>query len=98
MALTIFWTKRADKNFDKIISYLNEIWGEAVAKDFVRRVYELLDILLEFPEMGSIQHRQKGIRGFVVVKQVMLFYKITPDKNVILNLFDTRQNTKKKGH
>jgi len=98
MALVIFWTKRADKKFDKIIAYLEEVWGEAVAKQFVLRVYELLDLLIKYPELGSLQHKQKKIRGFVITKQVSLFYKYDSDRIVILNLFDTRQSIKKKGH
>ena len=34
MALKIFWTKRADKNFSQILNYLSEEWGDNVAKAF----------------------------------------------------------------
>ena len=44
MALEIYWTKRADKNFDKIIDYLLNEWGENVSRAFVKKVYDFLDI------------------------------------------------------
>jgi plasmid stabilization system protein ParE len=96
VALTIFWTKRADKKFDKIILYLQEEFGENVTRSFVKRVYELLDVLSEFPEMGNFQHEEKEIRGFVVIKQVTMFYKVRDENIIILNLFDNRQSPKKR--
>ncbi|RPH29901.1 MAG: type II toxin-antitoxin system RelE/ParE family toxin [Bacteroidales bacterium] len=80
MALTIYWSKRADRKFDKIISYLEEEWGDTVTKAFVKKVYDFLDILIEFPEIGSVEHAERNIRGFVIVKQLTLFYKIKEDK------------------
>lgn len=88
--------KRADKKFDEIIEYLLQEWGETVTKAFVKKVYDFLDILIEFPEIGSIEHVEKNIRGFVIVKQLTVFYKIENDKIVLLNFFDNKQNPKRK--
>lgn len=96
MALTIYWSKRADNKFDKIISYIEKEWGEVVARAFVKKVYDFLDILVEFPEIGSMEHADREIRGFVIVKQLTLFYKIKEDKIILLNFFDNRQNPKRK--
>lgn len=96
MALTIYWSKRADNKFDKIISYIDEEWGAVVARAFVKKVYDFLDILVEFPEIGSVEHAEREIRGFVIVKQLTLFYKIKEDKIILLNFFDNRQNPKRK--
>ena len=41
MALTIRWTKRAEKKFDKIIEYLLAEWNEQVTEAFVKKVYVL---------------------------------------------------------
>ncbi len=96
MALTIYWSKRADNKFDKIIDYLEGEWGETVTKAFVKKVYDFLDILIEFPEIGGIEHIERNIRGFVIVKQLTIFYKIKEDKIILLNFFDNRQNPKTK--
>ena len=76
MALTIYWSKSADKKFDKILTFLEEEWGETVTTAFVKKVYDFLDILAEFPEIGSLEHTERNIRGFVIVRQLTLFYKI----------------------
>ena len=96
MALRIFWSKRADKKFDKILDYLNAEWGEKVTSAFVKKVYDFLDILIEFPEIGSVENVERGIRGFVIVKQITIFYKVSGNKIILLNFFDNRQGSKKK--
>ena len=96
MALKIVWTKRADRSFDKIIEYLEVEWGNKVVRSFVKKTYDLFDILMEFPEIGSIENEEKSIRGFTLIKQVTVFYKIKENELIILHFFDNRQNPKKK--
>jgi len=48
MALKITWSKRAEKNFEKIQEYLLAEWGEKVAIAFTKKVFDFLDILSEF--------------------------------------------------
>jgi len=96
MALKIIWSKRADQKFDKIIAYLNEDFGEGVTKTFVKKVYDFLDILSEFPELGSIENRERGIRGFTIVKNINVFYRFEDKTIYLLDFFDNRQNPQKK--
>ena len=96
MALEIEWSKRADKSFDRIIDFLQAEWGDQVVKAFVKKTYDFLEILAEFPEIGSIQFQERGIRGFTLIKQVIVFYKIQGKSIILIDFFDTRQNPKKK--
>ena len=96
MALELVWSKRATQKFDQINTYLIEEWGEQSAKQFIGKVFTFLEILSEFPEIGSIENKEKSIRGFTVVKQVNVFYRIKNDKIILLVFFDNRQNPKKK--
>jgi plasmid stabilization system protein ParE len=96
MDLKIVWSKRASKKFDQIISYLIDKWGEKSAKQFIGRVFEFLEILSEFPEMGSVENKEKNIRGFTIVKQVNIYYRIKGDNSIVILFFDNRQNPKKK--
>jgi len=56
MALTLKWSKHADHKFDQILEYLEKEWGANVNKAFVKRTYEFLDIIVEFPEIGSLEN------------------------------------------
>lgn len=42
MALTIKWSKEADKKFDKILEYLEKEWGDNVVKAFVKKTTNFL--------------------------------------------------------
>lgn len=96
MALTIKWSKEADKKFDKILEYLEKEWGDNVVKAFVKKTYEFLDLLVEFPEIASVEKADKQIRGFVLVKQITLFYKVRGNNLILLNFYDNRQKPAKR--
>ena len=97
MALSIRWTTRADIKLDQLIIYLESEWGESVVKAFMRKLYDFLEILSEFPEIGSMQYPEKGIRGFAITRQVTIFYKIDSNHIILLDIFDNRSDPKKKG-
>ncbi len=96
MALKITWSKQADKKFDKIISYLLSEWGEMTTQYLIRRVYHLLDVLSEYPKLGTIENKEKEIRGFLIAKQITLFYRVKGHTIILLDFFDNRQNPEKK--
>ena len=96
MALEILCTKQADRKFDKIIDYLLHEWNQKVTQAFVKKVYDTIDPLAEFPEIGTIEHKEKEIRGFTIIKQINVFYKVSNNKLIILNFFDNRQSPAKK--
>ncbi len=96
MALEIFWTRLANKKFDKILEYLLDEWNEQVTETFVKKTYEVLNTLAEFPEIGPIELKRKEIRGFTIVKQVNVFYKVKGNTLIILSFFDNRQSPSKK--
>ena len=67
-------------------------FGEITASDFVKKVYYLLDLLAEFPQMGTEENKELKIRGIVIVKQITLFYQIREGKIILLHFYDNRQN------
>jgi len=98
MVKTIIWNRRASNSFNSIIKYLQEEWGDRVTRNFVVRIYEIIDLLAVNPEMGSIEHFEKQIRGFVITKHNTLFYRIENERLILLNFFNNRQNPNKKSH
>lgn len=96
MALEIEWSRRADKKFDAILEYLQKEWGEKAAKIFVQKVYDFLDLLVVFPNIGTLEDKTKSIFGFVIVSQVTIFYRIKFNRIILLNFFDNKQDPNKK--
>lgn len=96
MALEIYWTKKADKSFSGIVDYLESKWGEKSVIIFIRKTYLMLDLLSEFPEIGTIEFKSLNIRGLLLVRQIRLFYQIRDKKIILLNFYDNRQNPQKR--
>lgn len=96
MAVKIYWSAKAQKQFQSILEFLESNWGKNSASKFIVIVFEFIDVLSDFPEIGTLEHSELNIRGFVVVKQITLFYQIRKNKIVILNFYDNRQKPKKK--
>ena len=70
--------------------------GREINPKICKRVFEVLDILADFPEMGSLENSEKFIRGFTIVKQVNVFYKVDEDILIVLDFFDNRRDPDKK--
>ncbi len=96
MALEIIWSKRAEKKFDKITIYINDSFGKSTTQSFVRKVFQSLDILAEFPEIGTVENQKENIRGLTIMKNINIFYMIHDKKIYLLDFFDNRQNPSKK--
>ncbi|MDZ4845301.1 MAG: type II toxin-antitoxin system RelE/ParE family toxin [Chitinophagales bacterium] len=53
MAKEVIWTKRASRSFEKVIDYLDVEWNEKVKAEFIVRTFEGIEIISEFPEIGT---------------------------------------------
>lgn len=96
MAYKITWSKFAQKQFDNIVSYIENEWSSRISAKFVLKANELFELLKLYPEAGSIEIKEKNIRGFLLTKQVKLFYRLKSSEIILLSFFDTRLNPKKK--
>ena len=73
MAKKIVWTKRANNKFNKIIDFLEKEWGPNVTQHFVRKTYDILDLISDQPDLGTVENQEKKIRGFLLTKHNRLF-------------------------
>lgn len=96
MAKKIVWTKRANSRFNQIIEFLEVEWGETVTRNFVRKTYNIIELLSNTPTLGSIEKADLNIRGFLITKHNRVFYRETRDSVIILNFFDTRSGSRRK--
>lgn len=94
--MKIALTKQAEKNYHSIKEYIIDEWGERVAEAFEQKTIDFLDLLEDFPEIGTIEVVEKHIRGFQLTKQTRVFYRIKGERIIILNFFDVRQDPKKR--
>jgi plasmid stabilization system protein ParE len=92
MALDIKWSKQAIDDFTNVQGYLLEYYGEASVKKFTRKVFDFLDLLAEYPSIGTMENSSLYIRGFVIVKQLTLFYQVRDHQIILLKFHDNRQD------
>jgi plasmid stabilization system protein ParE len=95
--MTVKVSKRAEKSFHSIKDFIRFKWGELVANAFEERVVDFLDLLEDFPEIGTLEKiNDKRIYGFQLTKQTKVFYRIKGERIIIIVFFDVRQDPKKK--
>lgn len=94
--MTILFTKRAERNYNSIKDFITKRWGVKIAESFEINTIDFLNILQEFPEIGTVEVVEKDIRAFQLTRQTRLFYRIKGGRIIILALFDVRQNPDKK--
>ena len=92
--MQVFVTPRAERNFDSIVDYIKQKWGEKTAREFIQKVDEIFILLKNFPVMGQVENND--IRGFQLSRQTRIVYRIRDNKIIILSFFDVRQDPKKK--
>jgi len=96
MAKKIAWTRRANNKFNKIIDYLEREWGLGVTQNFVKKTYDIIELISDQSDLGTVENEEKGIRGFLLTKHNRLFYRVTEKEIILLNFFDTRSGPKRK--
>lgn len=85
--MRIFLTRRAKKAYTSIKDYIAKEWSETVAAAFEQKAIDFLDLLEDFPEIGTIEVNDTQIRGFQLTKQTKVFYRVKNDKIIILTFF-----------
>jgi plasmid stabilization system protein ParE len=96
MAFEVSFTKRADRDLENILNYIENEFGNQATTRFKDLVIEFASLIQYFPEIGSLEQVDKQIRGFVIHRRLKIFYRIKKDSVIILRLFDTRQHPDKR--
>jgi plasmid stabilization system protein ParE len=94
--MKLVWTEKARRRMGEILEYIEREFGAKARQTFREKTQDFTRILTEFPEMGTLEIKEKNLRAFQLTKQTRVFYRVKKDSIVILTLFDSRQNPKKK--
>ena len=90
MELKVVWTKRAKNNYIKILEYIEKEFGGGPSEKYHIRVEELLQLLREFPELGTPQLGQDNLRGIILYRRTTILYTLDKDTIKIINVVDNR--------
>lgn len=75
MAKPIIWQNKAVDQFENIQEYLLSEWGESVVISFTQQVFQVLELLSRYPQIGPMEVPERNIRGYVVNKQITMLYQ-----------------------
>ena len=90
----IIWTNRAKSDYWNNIEYLEKEWAIKEIERFADKTDEILEKLTK----GNLKFKtteHKDIFQVPIVKQITLFYKITPESIYLLRFWNTYQNPEK---
>jgi len=95
MAYKVVYKKRFYNKLSALLNYLEANWSEEIAQQFLQKLDKRIETLKGQPYIGGPSQTIKGVRGILITKHNKLFYKITNDTIIVLNMYDTRINPKK---
>jgi plasmid stabilization system protein ParE len=98
MALEIVWTTRAEKEFEKIIAYIEENWTQREVQNFVRESFRFFELLTEHPEIFEKSDKQKNVYRGPMDNHNILTYRFKTRKKQIelLNIRSAKRKPLKK--
>ena len=95
MSRKIVLSKRASRNLEKLLEYLETKWSKRVKDNFIKKLDKSLQILKEKPESSPKSEVIKGLYRCVITKQTTAFYKFDNNSIYVVTIFDTRQDPDK---
>jgi plasmid stabilization system protein ParE len=93
--MKVVWSSRAEEAIGKIKLYLIDNWSEKVADNFIKEVGEKIEILKRFPDIGRVSSIDGSVKKILIVKHLLLYYRVKKNKLEILDFFDQHQDPDK---
>jgi len=97
MVNEIEFTHFAKKKLKSIFKYYSENVSENIATKLVTNIIKSTNRLLKYPESGQLESfKFKAVKEFrsVKYKSYKVIYSVQPNKIMVFNVFDMRQNPK----
>ena len=91
MVEKVIWIKRAIRSFNNIVSYLRTDWSYEIADEFYNRTHIIIDLIKDFPEIGSLVKQRRIVRRFLITRHNYIIYRTFKNKLIIVDFVDTRK-------
>jgi plasmid stabilization system protein ParE len=96
MAYEIVLKKRFTNKLVKLLAYLEKEWSHKVAASFLQKIDLRIKQLSGQPLTGISSTVLKDVRSVFITRYNRVYYKVKDNKVIVLNMYDTRMNPKKK--
>lgn len=89
--MQIIWSKNAQITFDAIVLYLENSFGNHVAKKFIAKADSSIQSIAAFPNLYRAISLKQSVRKATISKVCSFYYEINSDTIIILYFWDNRQ-------
>lgn len=89
--MQIIWSKNAQITFDAIVVYLENSFGNNVAKKFIAKADSSIQTIASFPNLYKAISLKQNVRKATISKVCSFYYEINDNTVVILYFWDNRQ-------
>ena len=89
--MQIIWSKNAQITFDTIVVYLENSFGNNVAKKFIAKADSSIQTIASFPNLYKAISLKQNVRKATISKVCSFYYEINDNTIVILYFWDNRQ-------
>ncbi len=72
----ILWTERALKEYDVLLTYVFENWGQNIMFKVSNEIHHKVSHINQYPEHYPIAIKTKNVRRCVAAPQTSIYYKI----------------------
>lgn len=96
MALTIRWTKQAEKGLDSVLVYLEQFWSIKEILQLEENIKQVISLIILYPELFPKSETYPFLHKAIIDKNNYLVYRINPQMRriEIVNFRGTKQKPK----
>lgn len=91
---SVTWSPTALHTYYQTLEYLNEKWTDRELNAFINRTERVISYITDNPLLYPYS-KDSGTHKCVIVKQVSLFYRVTPTAIELLVFLNNRQGSSK---
>lgn len=91
MVKGLVWTAEAETDFQNIVEYIKEEWGNGSAQKFVQTVFSRLDKLLSMPSIARFTN-QENIQIYQLDKKNVVFFIVENEFIILLSIYPYKKD------
>jgi plasmid stabilization system protein ParE len=95
MRREVIMSVQAEKDLDKLISYLEAEWPAEVKQKVLSKLIQFIDQIGEMPKLYPVS-RSSNLRKYILTEHTALYYRVKRREIVIAVLIDTRSRKYRK--
>jgi plasmid stabilization system protein ParE len=93
--IDVYWTTEALSQVNKIISHLDEKWGDREAKEFLVLLRHFERVISSFPKSFKESEKFESCRLGFIHRHISAIYKFNGTSIVVLTIIDNRSGFEK---